>query len=173
MSDVLNMFKIMGEPCAGFYDTYFQDIGDEDPLYYLIYNIPNTVDNNKVKAEIFDIFLSQKIPNNREDKLNVIKEYSEGYKKMINLLETEGYNDLLSSIFSGGIEELVSTFRNKIINSSELLNTSQNDVMNSYNTGDIDLLNFMQTISRTSQQINENDVDNSDENEELNIEDVE
>ena len=173
MAYFLNMFKNTNKLYADFYDTYFQNIGDEDPLYYLIYNIPNTIDNNKVKKEILNIFLLQKIPNNNEDKLNAIKEFSNNYKKTSNLFENEESNDILSSIFSGCVENFASTLMNKTINASELLNTSQNAVMNSYNTGDINLITFMETISGTSQQINENDVENSDENEELNIEDVE
>ena len=98
MDTVLNSFANLNILYAEFYDTYFTNIGDEDPILYLIYNIPNTNNNNKIKIQLLNIFVTQSIPNTQEDKLYSIKKFFDDYNNNSKILmENEDTKSLISS----------------------------------------------------------------------------
>ena len=141
-----------------FYDTYFTDIGDQDPISHLIYNIPNTPENNKVKIQIFTLFITQDIPNTQEDKLKAIKMFFDDYRKQTDII--------LDTLETG--EMFMSLITSK--HTQDLVTKSKNQLIDSLNSNLVDL---MREIGITSpKECEDNEVEDSDD-ESLRIEDVE
>lgn len=158
MESFLNSFA--NSVYFNFYDTYFTDIGDQDPISHLIYNIPNTPENNNVKIQIFTLFITQNIPNTQEDKLKAIKKFFDDYRKQTDVI--------LDTLETG--EKFLSLLTSK--NTQELVTNSKNKIIDSLNSNLLDLMREIGITSPKECETDDADVEDSDD-ESLRIEDVE